>query len=361
MPKSGATAALIAAMLFGLGTPLAKLLLSDVSPWLLAGLLYLGSGLGLAVVMVVGRVLGPAEQKQAMLASGERIWLAAAIACGGVVAPVVLLMGLRLVPAATGSLLLNLESVLTALMAWFIFREGFDRRIALGMAAILAGAALLGWQDEMSFAGLAGPLLIAAACLGWAADNNLTRKISGADPVMVAMVKGLAAGLTNCVLALGFGAGWPDAVTVGEVGLLGFFGYGVSLVLFVVALSRIGAARTGAYFAVAPFVGGLFAVIALGEAVTPQLVGAGLLMALGVALHLTEAHEHPHDHPVMSHDHVHRHDDHHRHQHDGDVSEPHAHRHDHGPLWHKHPHFPDLHHLHSHRQAAASVDDDHRH
>ena len=347
-PMSGAGAALMAAVLFGLGTPLAKILLTGASPWLMAGILYLGSGVGLAVLFTIRRVVGRARHGVG-LGRGQWLWLAAAIVCGGGIAPVLLMAGLAATPASSASLLLNLESVFTALLAWFVAGEGVDRRIAVGMAAIVAGAAALGWGQPISFTGLAGPLLIAGACLGWAADNNLTAKVSGADPIVIAMVKGLVAGAVNTALALGFGAQVPSATLLAEAGAVGFLGYGVSLVLFVVGLSHIGAARTGAYFAVAPFVGGLASVLLLGEPFSGQLAAAGALMALCVYLHLTEHHEHAHTHDAVTHDHMHAHDEHHRHGHDhGGEEGPHAHVHTHATLRHKHPHYPDMHHIHSH-------------
>jgi drug/metabolite transporter (DMT)-like permease len=243
-----------------------------------------------------------------------------------------------------------MEGVLTALLAWFVFRENFDRRIALGMASIVAGALVLSWHGEASLTNMLGPLTVIGGCLAWAIDNNLTRKVSLSDPVQIAMLKGLVAGLVNLSLALLIGTAVPHATTLVAAGLLGLAGYGVSLVLFVLALREIGTARTGAYYSTAPFVGAVIAFMVLREPVTPALAISGLLMGFGVWLHLTERHEHEHEHEPLTHKHSHVHDEHHQHEHGpSDLpGEPHSHRHAHGRLQHKHPHFPDTHHQHLH-------------
>jgi drug/metabolite transporter (DMT)-like permease len=352
----GVWAALAAALLFGAGAPFAKRLLVEVSPWLLAGLLYLGSGLGLALYRALGRA-APVHPTRA-----EWRWLAGATLAGGVLGPVLLLTGLAALPASSVSLLLNMEGVLTALIAWCVFRENVDRRIALGMGFIVAGGLLLSWPRGGVSSATGWPALaVLGACLAWAIDNNLTRKVALTDASFVAMVKGLVAGTTNLAIALALGAAWPALPTVGAAAVLGFASYGVSLVLFVVALRRLGTARTGAYFSVAPFFGALLAVALLGEALAPALLGAGALMAIGVWLHLAERHEHAHTHEPLEHTHAHTHDAHHRHDHADDDTHDHAHANDdmparavhthahrHAPLTHRHPHYPDAHHGHRH-------------
>lgn len=346
-PHTGAIAALTAAVLFGAGTPLAKLLLAHTNPWLLASLLYLGSGIGLAVLRRLRRA--PAVHMTRV----DWSWLAGAIISGGMIGPVLLMVGLSMMPASGTALLLNAEGVFTALLAWFAFRENVDRRIALGMLAIVAGAVVLAWQGEASFAGIGPTLAVLGACLAWAIDNNLTRKVSLTDASFIAMAKGLVAGGTNLALALLMNTQWPGVATVIEAGLLGFACYGASLVLFVIGLRHLGTARTGAYFSIAPFIGAVLAIVLLGESVTIQLVIAMVLMAIGVALHLTERHEHSHLHEALTHTHEHTHgngDDHHDHDHDEPVppGTRHRHEHRHAPLSHVHPHFPDTHHRHSH-------------
>ena len=340
---AGVGAALLAAVLFGAGTPLAKALMTGVGPWMLAGLLYLGSGLGLATWRLVRRT------PSARLAAGEWPWLIGAVLAGGVVGPVLLMFGLSGMPASGASLLLNAEGVFTALLAWFAFKENFDCRIALGMLAIVAGALVLSWPGDAQFGALCPSVAVLGACLAWGIDNNLTRRVSLADATWVAMVKGLAAGSVNLAIALALGASLPPLGLLAGSAVLGFFAYGISLTLFVLALRHLGTARTGAYFSVAPFFGAMLAVALLGEAVTPGLLVAGSLMALGVWLHLSERHEHPHRHEAMEHEHEHEHDVHHDH-HPPDEVQPvrHTHRHRHAPMTHTHEHFPDEHHRHSH-------------
>ena len=348
--SSGAGLALLSALLFGASTPLAKVLLRDIDPWMLAGLLYLGSGLGLFAVRAVVRVLGAGPRGEAAIRGRGWMWLALAILSGGVIGPVLLMVGLARTAATSAALLLNLEGVLTALLAWFVFWENFDRRIALGMAAIVSGGLVLTWGGPLSLSAVLGPVMIAGACLAWAVDNNLTRKVSQTDPVQIALLKGCVAGVVNVGIAFGLGSALPPLGVLGAAVVVGFAGYGVSLVLFVVALRHIGTARTGAYFSLAPFFGGLVAVLLLREAVTVQIVAAGSLMALGVWLHLTERHEHEHGHEEMAHEHRHAHDKHHQHSHDGTEppGEPHSHWHVHARLAHSHAHFPDIHHRHEH-------------
>ena len=344
---TGVLAALGAALLFGAGTPLAKLLLGAVSPWMIAGLFYLGSGLGLSLYRRITRA--PAVH----LPRSEWPWLLGAIGAGGVVGPVLLMLGLSGMPASGASLLLNAESVFTAVLAWVAFKENFDRRIALGMLAIVAGALVLSWPGDAHFAGIWPALSVLAACLAWGIDNNLTRKVSLTDAAWIASVKGLVAGSVNLGLAWALGERLPALVPLAGAMVVGFLAYGVSLALFVVGLRHLGTARTGAYFSVAPFFGTLLAWL-LGDAITWPLVVAGGLMALGVWLHLTERHQHTHHHEALEHTHEHTHDAHHQHAHPegqdtgATGAEKHTHWHRHSPMEHTHAHFPDAHHRHGH-------------
>lgn len=312
--NTGVVAALMAAVLFGAGTPVAKLLLASLSPWLLAALLYLGSGLGLTLYRRVVRAPAVVLPRQ------EVSWFVGAVVSGGGIAPVLLMFGLSGMPASGASLLLNAEGVFTTLLAWFAFKENVDRRIAIGMLAIVAGALVLSWPGEVQVNALWPSLAILGACLAWGLDNNLTRKVSLTDAAWIASIKGLVAGAVNLALAL-----------------------------FVVGLRHLGTARTGAYFSAAPFVGALLA-LATGDSLTPQLLLAGALMALGLWLHLSERHEHAHQHRALEHEHMHTHDEHHQHAHGAGVSSAvsHSHPHRHAPLYHAHPHFPDAHHRHKH-------------
>lgn len=341
--QQGIPAALGAAILFGASTPLAKLLLDGISPWMLAGLLYLGSGLGLLLYRWFSRA------PSVRLPRHETLWFGGAVLSGGMVAPVLLMAGLVNMPASGASLLLNAEGVFTALLAWFVFRENVDRRIALGMFAIVAGALVLSWSGEARLGTVWPALAILGACFAWGIDNNLTRKVSLNDATWIASVKGLVAGIVNLALAWALGAAsLPTLPLLGAALLLGFLAYGVSLTLFVVSLRHLGTARTGAYFSVAPFFGAMLSIVLLGEPVTVPLLVAGSLMAAGVWLHLTEDHTHEHQHDALEHEHEHTHDEHHQHKHDFPVTvgKKHRHWHRHEPITHTHAHFPDAHHQH---------------
>lgn len=354
LPWPGAALALGSALLFGASTPLAKLLLGDgLGFWLLAGLLYLGSGVGLAALGCARRALrSPATEPP--LRRADLPWLGLVVLAGGVAGPLLLMFGLVHSRASAAALLLNVEGLATMAIAWVVFHENVDRRLLLGALAILTGAVLLSWRGGGPGGVGPGALAIIGACLAWGVDNNLTRKLSAADPVQIAAIKGLAAGSVNLLLAFAAGAPVPSLGVVAGAAVLGLFGYGISLVLFVLALRHLGTARTGAYFSTAPFIGATLALLLFHDPLTPQLLLAALLMAIGVYLHLAERHEHPHAHEAMTHEHRHRHDAHHRHAHgpDDPQGEPHTHQHRHAPLVHRHPHYPDLHHRHDHESAA---------
>ncbi len=352
--NKGITSALLAAVLFGASTPFAKLLTGETPPVLLAGLLYAGSGCGLSAWLLCRRLARGAPSGSGSVNAADLPWLAGAILSGGIVGPVLLMAGLSIVPASHASLLLNMEGVLTALLAWFVFREQFDRRIFIGMLLIIAGGVLLSWEGESPSTNSTlswGALSIVAACLCWAIDNNLTRKVSASDAVQIAALKGLVAGLVNLLFALV----WlelpvPDPGRLAASGGVGFAGYGLSLVLFVLALRHLGTARTGAYFSAAPFVGAAISLLMLGEQPDAAFWVAAAMMAAGIWLHLTESHDHEHTHEHLFHAHPHFHDAHHQHTHDSpwDGMEPHTHPHEHAPLTHSHPHYPDIHHRHKH-------------
>lgn len=349
----GAPLALVSALLFGASTPFAKLLIGNgLSPWLLAGLLYLGSGIGLGIVELTRRGLA-FDIGEASLRRSDVPWLALVILFGGIAGPLLLMVGLTTTPASSASLLLNLEGLATMVIAWVAFKENVDRRLLVGAAAILAGAVLLSWRGGPAGAGL-GALAIAGACLCWGIDNNLTRRLSASDPLQIALIKGLSAGSVNLILALALGAQLPSLSGLAAAAAIGFLGYGVSLVLFVLALRFLGAARTGAYFSTAPFAGAILSVFMFGEPLTLRLGAAGVLMAIGLYLHLAETHDHEHSHEAMDHEHRHVHDAHHQHIHgpDDPPGEPHSHWHHHEPLIHRHAHYPDLHHRHGHTETG---------
>ncbi len=348
--RRGPLLALGAAALFGISTPFGKILLSEMSPQWLGGLLCLGSGGGLALWMLLRRLLNRPVRQEAALTRKDLPLMSAATLIGGVFAPVLLAVGLDHTPASTASLLLNIEGVFTALIAWFVFHEHFDRRIFLGMLAILLGSAILSWQGQPGGGIPWNALGIAGACLCWAIDNNLTRKISAADPVQITALKGVVSGSVNVGIALLVSQKLPPWSAIAQASVLGFFSYGLSLVCFVLALRHLGTARTGAYFSTAPFLGSAIALSLAWQLPTALFWLAAALMAAGVLLHLTEEHNHLHRHEAMEHEHLHVHDAHHQHEHlpSDPPGEPHSHWHRHEVLEHSHPHFPDIHHQHPH-------------
>ena len=345
--RTAVVAALAAALLFGARPPLARLLTGETSPVLLAGLLYLGSGLGLWGMRLVrtGRISVPTLEVRNWL------FLSGATIAGGVIAPVSLMYGLTQISASVASLLLNLETVFTALVAWFVFRESADRRLVFGMMLIIAGSAVLAWPPNPAGAAANwGALFVVAACICWALDNNLTREVSAVDADFIAATKGLVAGITNVALAVWLHARLPPPNVVIFAAIIGLFGYGVSLTLFVLALRELGSARAGAYFATAPFLGAAIAVIVLHDSTPPGFWVSALLMVAGVVMSMTERHSHEHTHAPLAHEHYHFHDLHHQHDHEfpWDKAKPHSHPHRHELLTHDHAHFPDLHHRHAH-------------
>ncbi|PKQ31857.1 MAG: EamA family transporter [Actinobacteria bacterium HGW-Actinobacteria-2] len=343
LTSRGVQAALLAAVLFGAATPLAKALLGEVNPWLLAGLLYAGSGVGLWVFRAVRRT------PRVRLARTDRGPLVGAVISGGIVAPVLLMFGLSAMPASGAALLLNAEAVFTVGLAWLVFREPVSRRILLGMLAIVAGAVVLSVPTLVEFGSLLPTLAVLGACLAWGVDNNLTRKVSLNDTTWLAAVKGAVAGPVNLVLGFALGAQLPAPGPIGAAMAVGFVSYGVSLALFIFGMREVGTARAGAYFSIAPFVGAVLS-LAFGEPLGWPLIPAGVLMAFGVWLHLTERHTHAHHHDASAHDHWHTHDIHHQHDHLDDSAPRggHRHWHEHPEVTHDHRHFPDTHHPHRH-------------
>ena len=341
-------AALGAAIFFGASTPLAKALMGNISPILMAGLLYFGSGVGLMLIRII-RDHGWSNPK---LLKSEWRWLFSAICFGGVLGPILLMYGLTQISAANASLLLNLEAVLTSTIAWIIFKENADKRIVLGMFLIVIGGVILSWPHGQTVStGWLGSLAIACACLCWAIDNNLTRKISAADSVFIAGSKGFIAGTVNICLAYQLGSTMPTFTIMTAVLVCGFFGYGLSLLLFVLALRGLGTSRTGAYFSVAPFIGVVIAILFFKEETSIIFWISLIFMGSGVWLHLTENHEHEHTHEPCFHEHKHIHDEHHQHSHDFiyDGIKAHSHPHEHKELTHSHHHYPDIDHMHTHK------------
>lgn len=342
----GAVFGLAAAALFGASAPIAKLLLGEIPPVLLAGLLYLGAAIGLWAHRVFA-----APTNEAPLNRSDAVRLGAVVLVGGIVAPVLMLFGLNRVSALAGSLLLNLEAPFTVLLAVILFREHLGRYAAIAITLIISGAIVLKIEPGSLGADATGVLLLAAACACWSIDNNLTQRLSLKDPFAIVRIKTLVAGCANTALGLAIAGGALPSwrFTLGAL-VLGSLSYGLSVVLDAFALRLVGAAREAAYFATAPFVGAVAAMVLLGDPVRWHDGLAMLVMALGIAFLLRERHGHHHAHDELFHEHLHEHDDHHQHDHQptDPVGEPHSHPHRHSPLMHDHPHVPDAHHRHRH-------------
>jgi drug/metabolite transporter (DMT)-like permease len=345
--KRAALAALAAAALFGAGAPLAKRLLAEVAPAMLAALLYAGAGL--TALPFAARAW---RRREAPLRRADLPLLAGVVLFGGVAGPLLLMFGLVRTSASLASLLLNLEAVFTVAIAVVAFREHLGGRGLGALAVIVAGCALstfVAGAAGVERGHWTGPLAVAGACVAWAVDNNLTQRLSLRDPLAIVAVKGLGAAPVALAIARLGGAPWPPATALAGGLLLGAFSYGLSLLLYVRAARALGAARTGMLFAAAPFIGAALAVPIAGERPSLRLVAAALLIAGGVALLLAEQHEHQHTHDPLEHEHTHVHDEHHQHVHRGDEGpEPHSHGHRHEPVTHAHAHASDAHHRHKH-------------
>jgi len=339
----GATSGLAAAALFGTSTPVAKLLVPGAGPLILAGLLYLGAGFGLLAAAPFRR-----SGAEAAIQRSDLPALASVIVAGGVVGPLLLVVGLARLSGAAASLLLNLEAPFTVALAMVMLGEHLSRREVLGAGGVVLGAAALTWAPGAVDVDPLGVACIAGACAAWALDNNLSQRLSIRDPVAVARAKALAAGAFNVALGIAIGERFPSAGRVVGALATGSLGYGVSIVLHLLAVRSLGAARQAAYFATAPFIGAVVAVPLLHDRLPAAHLGAGALMALGIAVIVRAHHEHGHVHEPERHEHAHVHDEHHAHAHTEAVLEPHSHVHRHAPLSHDHPHLPDLHHRHGH-------------
>ncbi|MFC2083179.1 DMT family transporter [Candidatus Bipolaricaulota bacterium] len=340
---------ILAAVLFGISAPLSKLLLDGVDPIVLAGLLYLGAGFSLGVLFLLSRLLGYGK-RETHLEKRDVPWLIGAIVSGGIVGPILLLLGLDRTPAATASLLLNFEVVATGFLAFALFGESVGRHAWWAIITVAIGGALLSPDPAGGWGISLGAVLVLGACLAWGFDNNFTGRISLKDPKRIVAIKGIAAGAFSLMLAVSLGRPLPTLSRAIWALALGTASYGASIALFVQSLRRVGAARTGALFGMAPFVGVALSLLIFRQLpqwtfflALPLMVAAALLLA-------REKHEHEHAHSRTIHAHGHRHDGHHQHHHEEDAEEcqNHAHEHTHEDLIHSHPHLPDPHHRHQH-------------
>ena len=343
----GVIAAVLAALAFGVTTPIVAWAGRDVGAFMTASLLYLGAAATALVLRVATRPSAPRLRRSDL----PRVLAVALV--GGAVAPTLLAWGLQRAGATLGALVLNLEAVFTVLLARAFFREPIGSRVAIAVAAMALGGVALtldAWSSPRW--GVTGLLAVIGATAAWATDNTLTRPLAERDPLEVVVAKGSLGGAATLAVAAAFGQSVPSAGPTVVLLACGATGYGLSLRLYLLAQRRIGAGRTGSVFALAPFVGAALA-FALGERTGgPFTLLACGLFAAGVYLHVTERHGHRHGHPATAHEHVHRHDDgHHDHAHDPPVEGEHAHPHGHDPVEHDHEHAPDLHHGHGHPKA----------
>lgn len=342
MTRRGVIRCSLAAVLFGISAPAASRLAGDMGAFTLAGLLYLGAAI--AVLPVVGRVR---PTRRAIVRGAPR--LATAVVLGGAVGPVLLAAGLSHAPAATASLLLNLELVFTTVLAYFVFREHIGPRVVSGTVLVVIAGIVLGWSGNADLRW--GTLLIAGACLCWGVDNCVTANLDELAPSHITLVKGVIAGGANLTIGLLLGgapAGWP---ILGAL-VVGGFGYGISITLWVAGARDMGAARGQLVFATAPFVGAIVAWTVFTDPVTTREVVSLVIAAVGVSFVLRSDHVHDHAHEPIEHDHEHVHaDGHHDHSHSDGEMVRHQHSHRHEALVHAHPHVPDLHHRHDHASA----------
>lgn len=344
--------ALLAALLFGASAPIAKIFLGEVAPIPLAAFLYLGSGSGLLIYQLILRLLNKNVSNEAPLAISDIPWLTGAVIFGGVIAPIVLMYSLKITPASTASLLLNFEGIATTLLAAIFFKEGIGKRILIAIICITLSSILLSWDFNNQWGISLGALGIICACFCWGIDNNFTRNISAKNPYNIVIIKGFGAGLFSLILGIFIGTSIPNVIIVIKIMILGCFSYGISIVLFVLAMRNLGSARTSAFFGTSPFIGAALSFILLRDMPNKMFIFSVPIMLIGTILLLKEDHNHKHVHQHIIHEHRHFHgDNHHDHTHEsGDVPSNgyHSHIHEHNNFEHEHTHTPDIHHRHSH-------------
>lgn len=339
----GGLLALLAAALFGVSTPLVQHWGQGLGPLTTAALLYAGAAI------VGGMLRQPVDREAAIRRSDLRRLLVVAV-FGAALGPVALAWGLQRTSGTGASLMLTMEALFTAILAWRLYGETMDRRVWLAMLALLAGGVLL--VIDQGFSGssqLLGLLAVLAATAAWGMDNTLSRALADRDPGQVVLLKAVFGACITTSLAWALSEPWPTSTAI--VGLLavGAIGYGLSLRFYLLAQRAFGAARTGSVFAFAPLIGAALAFVLGDRSAGWGLALGGALMLVGVILHLAEEHAHEHEHMEMEHEHAHRHDDgHHDHGHDPMPAGPHSHWHRHGAARHSHAHTPDIHHSHGH-------------
>lgn len=348
MKRKGLHSAILSAVLFGMSPVACKLVVGQMSSSLLAGLLYLGSGLGLTGVVLYQK--DPVHNILRSLSRRQWAYLAGAIVSGGVAAPLFLAYGIVSGTASEVSLLLNFETVATTLLAWMVFHEQIGYRVWIGKLSIIGASILVLFTGSSGGMQLSVPgLSVLAACLLWGLDNNLTRELESIPAPLLACMKGWSAGIFNVLLSLMLFNSQVTALQVSGALAIGALSYGASLVLFIHALRAIGSARTSTWFATGPFIGTILSVMALGERPPGEYWVAALIMLSGMFFLYGEVHRHLHRHERITHAHPHEHDEHHQHAHDAaDLVGKHDHLHTHEPIKHSHVHWPDIHHRHTH-------------
>lgn len=339
--------AILAALLYGMSAPISKLLLKELPPTLMAALLYLGAGFGMLGISIYN-VATKKEQLEAKITKKEGPFVLAMILLD-IIAPIFLMLGLKMTTSSNASLLNNFEIVATSLIALFIFKETIGRRMWLAITLITVSSIILSVSDFGSLTFSLGSVFILLACLSWGLENNCTRMLSLKDPLQIVVIKGFGSGIGSliiCFMLNEFSQNWPYiAVAL----LLGFVAYGLSIYFYIRAQRDLGAARTSAYYATAPFIGVIISWIVLREGITPSFLIALVIMLIGTYFAVTEDHHHQHLHTAETHEHKHNHNDgHHNHQHGEPVTGEHSHEHTHETITHVHGHMPDLHHRHSH-------------
>ncbi|HEY5560551.1 MAG TPA: DMT family transporter [Clostridiaceae bacterium] len=344
--------ALLASTLFGVSAPITKILLGQIEPIPLASLLYLGSGLGLLIFQIVNRIIKKQVINEAPLRKKDFLWLLGAIITGGIIAPIILLSSLKITPASTASLLLNFEGVATTIIAIIFFKENVGKQILTAVILITFASIILSWNLENQWGFSIGSLGIILACFCWGMDNNFTRVISSKNPFSIVAIKGIIAGLFTLVLSTILKTQMPGLKVIIIAMIIGFFCYGLSIVLFVFAMRDLGSTRTSVLFGTAPFIGSILSFILLGDIPSRMFFISLPIMIIGSVLLLKEGHQHKHLHEVIEHEHRHNHNDgHHDHEHSNEqiiTKSYHSHLHTHKAIEHTHPHSPDITHRHIH-------------
>jgi len=338
--------AILAAVLFGICSPVSKLLLDGLSPTFMAALLYLGAGFGMLLVQITG-VLRKKPPTEAKITKKELPYIVAMILLD-IAAPIFLMIGLTMTTASTASLLNNFEIVATASIAMIFFKEPLDKRMWFAIILIVISSIILSVEDFQSLSLSVGSIFVIAACLCWGIENNCTRMLSMKDPLQIVIIKGFGSGAGALLISIGVNGCCGSLPYILLALLLGFVSYGLSIYFYIAAQRELGAARTSIYYAAAPFIGVLISWIVLRDAITGSFLTALSIMLIGTYFAISEKHEHPHIHVEQTHEHRHRHDDGHHSHHDDEITEEHSHEHTHETQAHTHSHMPELHHRHKH-------------